>query len=116
MAGFKLSLFQRDTLSNAKYTQKDRAMSIPSLKRVKISCGADLRIWINKNFDHREPVMLVTHSKSSPAKHVSRTQVQELIEAKGWICGRSYTLSAHLIGHIIGKRPNALSTAPRFSG
>ncbi len=76
-------------------------MTIPKLKRVKISSELDLRTWLAKNSELRQEVMIVTCNKSSPDKYVSSDQVRNVLGESGWAAGRRYTLDGNLVGHVV---------------
>lgn len=76
-------------------------MSIPNLKRIKVSSERELRNWLAKHPDDDQCVMLVTCSKKSRDKYVSREQVGDALVEYGWVGGPRYTLKSNLIGHVI---------------
>ncbi len=78
-------------------------MSIPNLKRIKVSSGQELRNWLAKQPDQQQTVMLLTCNKTSRNKYVSREEVDEALVEHGWVAGVKYTLNGNLIGHVIGK-------------
>lgn len=75
-------------------------MTIPTLKRIKVSSAQDLRNWLSQNATHSEDVMVVTCDKTSRTKHVSNDEVRQTLLDNGWTAGRSYTLNGNLIGHV----------------
>lgn len=78
-------------------------MTLPNLKRIKVSGSQEIESWLSKNVNFTEQAMLVTHTEASHTKHVSNAQVQASLEAHGWISKRRYTLNKTLIGHVICK-------------
>jgi hypothetical protein len=76
-------------------------MSIPSLKRVKIETIAALDVWLSKNHEHRDSVMLILLDKSSGDKHIPRDVIIEAVKRGGWNSGRIYTLNGNQLGHVI---------------
>lgn len=76
-------------------------MSIPNLKRIKVSSEQELRNWLAKHPDQEQSIMLVTCNKKSRDKHVSREQVRDALVEHGWADGPRYTLKGNLIGHVI---------------
>ncbi len=78
-------------------------MTIPNLKRIKVSSADELRTWLAKNPDHGDDVMVVTCNKKSPSKYVPRTQVMEALADHGWQNGRSFTLIGNLTGTVISR-------------
>ena len=79
-------------------------MGIPNLKRVKITSEQELKVWLTKQPDQEQSVMLVSYTKTSRDKHVSCEQVHEALSLYGWTSGRRYTLNRHLIGHVISRQ------------
>jgi hypothetical protein len=78
-------------------------MSIPNLKRVKVSSEQELKSWLSKKSNQKQSVMLVTCNKKSKDKHISHEQVDDALTAYGWIATRRYTLNGNLLGHVIHK-------------
>lgn len=76
-------------------------MTIPNLKRLKISSEQELRFWLSKQAGQVQSVMVVTYSEASHDRYVSRAQVAEALDAHGWVSGFSYTLNGNLLGHVI---------------
>ena len=76
-------------------------MSMPNLKRVKVSSVQELESWLKENTDFHQCVMLVTQADASHRKFISREQVGQTIEKHGWNAGKRYTLGSGLLGHVI---------------
>ena len=76
-------------------------MSIPKLKRIKVSSEQQIRNWLAKNASQTGPVMLVTCNRISRTKHVARDAVQRALPDHGWTEGRAYTLKGNLDGRVI---------------
>ena len=76
-------------------------MTIPNLKRVKILDEAALRVWLTKNTDIGQSVMLVMFDNSSAEKFIEPEAVNAALRDLGWGSGRRYTLNGNLIGHVI---------------
>lgn len=76
-------------------------MAIPKLKRVKILSADELCVWLAKNVDIGQDIMLVMFDKSSGDKHIAREVVNEALVDAGWGSGRIYTLHGNQIGHVI---------------
>lgn len=87
-------------------------MTIPNLKRVKVSSVQELRNWLARHPDHDDSVMLVTHDKTARQKHVSRDQLHDVLAAHGWTGGRRYTLNGTLIGEVISRHCNDRRSVP----
>ncbi|MFT6945320.1 MAG: hypothetical protein ACJAUW_001902 [Yoonia sp.] len=85
-------------------------MSIPNLKRVRVSSEAELRRWFALGSEQMEPVMLVTYNRTSADKNVSHDQEHAAMDAYGWVHGQKFTLNKSLIGHVI-RRENPLRLA-----
>ena len=49
-------------------------MSIPRLKRIKVSSVQELRNWLSKQPDQEQSVMVLTCKENSRDKYVSREQ------------------------------------------
>jgi len=79
-------------------------MSMPKLKRVKVSSEVELRNWLTKNSGFDGEVMIVTCNKKSRDKYLSGDQVRGVLADLGWTAGRSYTLDGDLVGHVVGAR------------
>ena len=79
-------------------------MSIPKLKRIRVSSEQDLRNWLVRNSDQSQEVMIVTCNKGSRDKHVSRELVLDQASQNGWEAARSYTLDGGLVGHVVSPR------------
>jgi len=75
-------------------------MNIPNLKRVKVSSEQELHNWLAKHTAYAQDVMIVTCNKKSRDKHLSSSQVQDVLNGNGWTAGRSYTLDGNLVGHV----------------
>lgn len=79
-------------------------MGMPNLKRININSELELDVWLARNANHKESVMVVTHTNTSHQKFVSREQIEEVLAAHSWKAGRSYTFgSSDLLGHVITK-------------
>ncbi|MCK0168797.1 hypothetical protein MWU52_14655 [Jannaschia sp. S6380] len=76
-------------------------MTVPRLKRVKVSSEQELRTWLAKNADGTQSVMVVTCDRNSRDKFVGSDQVRAAAAAHGWAAGRSYTLRGNLVGHVV---------------
>ena len=74
-------------------------MTVPKLKRIKISSEQGLDNWLAKNSEKGE-VLLVTCGKKSPDKFVSSEQVRLALNEHGWTAGSSFTLKGNLVGHV----------------
>ena len=79
-------------------------MRIPDLKRIRITSADDLRHWLARNADFADRVMLVTHARSTDARHVSREDVVDVLAENGWVGEARYTLNATLLGHVIRRK------------
>ena len=75
-------------------------MTIPNLKRFKVSSEQELRTWLSKNSERQKEVMIVTCNKSSPEKYVSNELIRDALRENGWVAGRRYTLVGNLVGHV----------------
>lgn len=82
-------------------------MTIPTLKRVKITSIQELRTWLAKNADHAGSVMVVTQSAPDSENYVSVDAVGGALGDHGWQAGRRYTLNKTLLGHVITKAARA---------
>lgn len=67
---------------------------LPALKRITINSELELDVWLSKNIDAAESVLMVTHADASHRKHVSREQSAALLEKHGWASGRGYTIGS----------------------
>ena len=76
-------------------------MSIPSLKRVRISTDLELRRWLAKGGGDGGPVMLVTKASGAPGACLGGAEVRAAIRKAGYHAGRSYTLNGGLLGHVV---------------
>lgn len=76
-------------------------MTIPNLKRIKVTSGLELTTWLSKQDRDGQSVMLVTHADQNHSKHVGRNQVDAALTAHGWTSGMRYTLNGGLLGHVI---------------
>lgn len=76
-------------------------MAIPQLKRITIQAEQELDVWLARNSDHHESVMVVTRATASHRHFVSRELVAQLIASHGWKAGRCYTLGSDRLGHVI---------------
>ena len=74
-------------------------MTVPRLKRIKISSEQGLSNWLAKNSEKGE-VLLVTCGKKSPDKSITSEQVRLALREHGWTAGFSYTLKGNLVGHV----------------
>ena len=74
-------------------------MTIPKLKRIKVSSERELRAWLSKNAAAQD-VMIVTCNERSRTQHISSAQVRSVLGETGWKTGRSYTLDGNLLGHV----------------
>lgn len=79
-------------------------MTIPNLKRIKVSSALELQTLLAKKPDHEQSLMLVTYSESSHANYVSREQVNDIVAKHAWQVGTRYTLNGNLLGHVISKK------------
>lgn len=75
-------------------------MTIPNLKRIKVSSEQEIRNWLAKNPEYKQDVMIVTCNKKSRDKFVSNEQVRNTLSEQGWSAGQSYTLKGNLVGHV----------------
>lgn len=78
-------------------------MTIPKLKRIKVSTVQELRSWLASDSTKPQDVMIVTCNQRSQNKYVSSQQVRDVATETGWRSGRSYTLDGNLVGHIVSK-------------
>ena len=76
-------------------------MTIPNLKRIKVSSEQELRTWLSKNSERQQEVMIVNCNKKSRDKHISSDQVRDAVGESGWNAGRSFTLDGNLVGHVV---------------
>ena len=76
-------------------------MTIPELRRVKVSTEHELRNWLNKYSDLEQVVMIVTCNKKSRHKHITGDQVRDTVVQSGWTVGRRYTLDGNLVGNVV---------------
>ncbi len=67
---------------------------LPALKRITINSELELDVWLSKNIDAAESVLIVTHADASHRKHVSREQSAALLEKHGWTSGSGYTVGS----------------------
>lgn len=83
-------------------------MSIPTLKRIRISSQIDLTTWLSKSAAQADiadmnSVMLVSHSDKANKSHLSVNEVREALNEQAWKLERSYTLNGGLLGHVISR-------------
>jgi hypothetical protein len=78
-------------------------MSMPNLKRIKINSEQELRVWLGKQPNQEQSVMLVTFADASHGKHVTPKQISNALEDFGWAAGFKYTLHGKLLGHVINR-------------
>lgn len=76
---------------------------MPNLKRIKIISEKELQVWLTKQPDQIENVMLVTFADTTHEKHVSREQISAALSEHGWSAGFKYTLRGNLLGHVISR-------------
>jgi hypothetical protein len=76
-------------------------MTLPKLKRIKVTSERDLQNWLTKNKGHGQDVMIVTCNKTSLKKHISTVHLHRVLKETGWTAGRSYTLDGNLVGHVV---------------
>lgn len=62
-------------------------MSIPNLKRIKLSSLQVLDAWLPKQPDQELSIMLVTYTGPTDGKYISRAQLHDRLSAHGWIGG-----------------------------
>jgi hypothetical protein len=74
-------------------------MTVPRLKRIRVSSEQELDNWLAKNSEMGE-VLLVTCGKKSLEKFISSEQVRATLGLHGWTAGSSYTLKGNLVGHV----------------
>lgn len=74
-------------------------MTIPKLKRIKVSSVDELRNKLGKEPETLREVVIVTCDKSSPEKYLSSDLVREVLAELGWTKAQSYTLAGNLVGH-----------------
>jgi hypothetical protein len=74
-------------------------MTVPRLKRIKVSSERDLVNWLAKNSEKAE-VLLVTCGKKSPDKYISSELLRLRLSEHGWTAGSSFTLKGNLVGHV----------------
>ena len=75
-------------------------MTIPTLKRVRISSAAQLRSWLGNHAGAEEDVLVVTVRNPGSAKHVTRDEIAGALAAHGWQAGFAYTLEGGLRGQV----------------
>lgn len=78
-------------------------MTIPALKRVRISSIDQLQDWLRKNCEHPGPVMLVTSLRPESAGFLERDRIAKTLAKHGWTAGPRYTLSEDRLGHVISR-------------
>lgn len=84
--------------------QHQKMRRLPKLKRITINSGLELDVWLSKNADKEDSVMVVTHSDVSHRKYVSREQIEAVLKKHGWKSGNSYTVgSSNLRASVISK-------------
>ncbi|MFD1344643.1 hypothetical protein [Litorisediminicola beolgyonensis] len=76
-------------------------MTMPNMKRVKVSSEQALRNALAKGPGSRLEMMIVTCDATSRDTHISSEQVRQAARENGWQPGRSYTLNGNLLGHVI---------------
>lgn len=79
-------------------------MTLPNLKRVKVSTPQELRTWLTKTGEDCSEVLIVTCGRKSKDKHIPGADVRRTIAEHGWIAGRSYSMIGNLQGHV-ARRP-----------
>ena len=77
---------------------------LPSLKKVTINSELELNVWLKKNINQDESVILVTHTNEAHKKYVSRSQVNEVLAKYGWKTNSRFNLGSALLGHVISKQ------------
>lgn len=85
--------------------QKTQPMRrLPKLKRITINSELELEVWLSKNADKEESVLMVTHADVSHRKYVSREQIATSLKKHGWKSGSGYTIgSSKLLAGVISK-------------
>ena len=82
-------------------------MSIPSLKRIRISTTQDILNWASKSATdislNETEVMLATHQDRTNKAHVNIEDIREILGKHLLSVQRSYTLNGGLLGHVVGK-------------
>ncbi len=78
-------------------------MGMPNLKRININSEQELEVWLAKNSNHEESVMVVTHTNASHRKFVSREQIGEVLTTHSWKAGPRYSIGSDLLGHVTTK-------------
>lgn len=76
-------------------------ITIPNVKRIKIQSVEELQTWLMKNTQSAQAMMLVTYNKKSDAHYIERDVMIDALAQHGWQSTRSYTLNAHLLGHVV---------------
>lgn len=79
-------------------------MSIPNLKRVRLSTETELRAWLARNTGLTGDVMLVTSAKTSSETPLNGEVVRRAVRDAGLEAGRSCTLNGGLVGRVVGTR------------
>jgi hypothetical protein len=99
---FNVAIWQVDRIGiYVQLIRKGFVVTIPKLKRVKILGADELRVWLAKNSNIGQDIMLVMFDKSSGDKHIAREVVNDALHDAGWRSGRVYTLHGNQIGHVI---------------
>ena len=76
---------------------------LPKLKKIRISSELELDIWLKRNTNHEESVILVTHTNKAHKNYVSRRQVNEILVQYGWEANSRFNLGSNLLGHVVSK-------------
>ena len=71
------------------------------MKRVTIDSAQELINWLVRNEGLAGPVMPVPHADRASSKHVSRAEIQAVLQDHGWVSGQRYTLSKALLGPVV---------------
>lgn len=79
-------------------------MSIPTLKRIRITSVQQLETWLSNNSDHPSDIMIVTFTDPTHPDFVSVDQLKNGLVSYGWSQGRRYTLGKNQLGHVIRKQ------------
>ncbi|WP_368187963.1 hypothetical protein [Aestuariibius sp. HNIBRBA575] len=76
-------------------------MTIPKLKRIKVSTEQDLKNWVGQNPNLTQDVMIVTCNKTSRSRYLCNDQIDAVLQSHNWQTTRRYTLNGNLVGHVI---------------
>lgn len=84
--------------------QSNKMRRLPKLKRININSELELEVWLSKNADQEESVMVVTHTDVTHRKYVDREQIAAILKKHGWKSGSSNIVgSSNLRADVISK-------------